>query len=47
MGKYRKILVSLDGSESGRNALVQSFALARDEKCWLTAATVVPGARFS
>jgi len=43
MGKYRKILVSLDGSESGRNALVQSFALARDEKCWLTAATVVPG----
>jgi len=43
MGKYRKILVSLDGSESGRNALIQSFALARDEKCWLTAATVVPG----
>ena len=43
LGKYRKILVSLDGSESGRNALVQSFALARDEKCWLTAATVVPG----
>lgn len=43
MGKYRKILVSLDGSESGHNALVQSFALARDEKCWLTAATVVPG----
>lgn len=43
MGKYRKILVALDGSESGRNALVQSFALARDEKCWLTAATVVPG----
>jgi nucleotide-binding universal stress UspA family protein len=43
MGRYRKILVSLDGSESGRNALVQSFALARDEKSWLTAATVVPG----
>lgn len=43
MGRYRKILVSLDGSESGQNALVQSFALARDEKCWLTAATVVPG----
>ena len=43
MGRYRKILVALDGSESGHNALVQSFALARDEKCWLTAATVVPG----
>lgn len=43
MGRYRKILVALDGSESGRNALTQSFALARDEKCWLTAATVVPG----
>src|SRR5512134_4008614 len=43
MGRYRKILVSLDGSESGRNALIQSFALARDEKCWLIAATVVPG----
>jgi len=43
MGRYRKILVALDGSESGRNALVQSFALARDEKCWLTASTVVPG----
>jgi nucleotide-binding universal stress UspA family protein len=43
MGKYRKILVALDGSESAHQALAQSFALARDEKCWLLAATVVPG----
>ena len=43
MGRYRKILVSLDGSESGRNALVQSLSLSCEEKCWLTAATVVPG----
>lgn len=42
MGRYRKILVALDGSESSRNALLQSFALARDEKSWLIAATVVP-----
>ncbi len=42
MGRYRKILVALDGSDSSRNALLQSFALARDEKCWLTATTVVP-----
>jgi nucleotide-binding universal stress UspA family protein len=43
MGRYRKLLVSLDGSESGDNALVQAFALARDEKSWLIAASVVPG----
>lgn len=42
MGKYRKILVAIDGSESGRNALLQAFRLAVDEKCWITAASVVP-----
>jgi nucleotide-binding universal stress UspA family protein len=42
MGKYRKILVAVDGSESSRNALLQAFRLAVDEKCWITVASVVP-----
>jgi len=42
VGKYRKILVAFDGSESGENALRQAFRLANDEKSWITVATVVP-----
>ncbi len=42
MGKYKKILVGFDGSESGENALLQAFRLANDEKCWITVTTVVP-----
>ncbi len=42
MGKYRKILVAVDGSESGRNALHQAFKLANEEKCWITVTSVVP-----
>ncbi len=42
MGKYRKILVAVDGSESGRNALRQAFRLAVEEKCWITVTSVVP-----
>jgi nucleotide-binding universal stress UspA family protein len=42
MGKYRKILVAVDGSESSRNALHQAFRLAVDEKCWITVTAVVP-----
>jgi nucleotide-binding universal stress UspA family protein len=42
MGKYRKILVAVDGSESSRNALHQAFRLAVDEKCWVTVTSVVP-----
>jgi nucleotide-binding universal stress UspA family protein len=42
MGKYKKILVAIDGSESSRNALVQAFRFAVDEKCWITVAAVVP-----
>ena len=42
MGKYKKILVAYDGSESGTNALLQSFRLATEEKSWITVATVVP-----
>ncbi len=42
MGKYRKILVAVDGSESGWNALRQAFQFALDEKCWITVTSVVP-----
>ncbi len=42
MGKYKKILVAFDGSESGKNALRQAFKLANDEKCWLTVVSVAP-----
>jgi nucleotide-binding universal stress UspA family protein len=42
MGKYKKILVAVDGSESSRNALLQAFRLAVDEKCWITVTSVVP-----
>jgi nucleotide-binding universal stress UspA family protein len=42
MGKYKKILVAFDGSESSENALLQAFRLASDEKCWMTVTTVAP-----
>jgi len=42
MSRYRKILVAVDSSESGRNALHQAFKLANDEKCWITVTSVVP-----
>jgi nucleotide-binding universal stress UspA family protein len=42
MGKYRKILVAVDGSESSRNALLQAFRFAVDEKCWIIVTSVVP-----
>ncbi len=42
MGKYKKILIAIDGSDSGRNALLQAFRLAVEEKCWITTTCVVP-----
>ncbi len=42
MGRYRKILVAIDGSESGRHALKEAFRLAADEKSWITVVSVVP-----
>jgi nucleotide-binding universal stress UspA family protein len=42
MARYRKILVPIDGSDSSRNALLQAFRLAVDEKCWITVTSVVP-----
>ena len=42
MGKYRKILIAIDGSESSKNALKQAIKLANDEKCWITVVSVMP-----
>jgi nucleotide-binding universal stress UspA family protein len=42
MGRYRKILVAIDGSESSKHALKESFKLATDEKCWVTVVSVIP-----
>lgn len=42
MGKYRKILVAFDGSESSRNALRQAIMLARTEQSWIKALAVFP-----
>ncbi len=42
MGKYRKLLVAIDGSEAGMHALKESFRLATHEKCWITVTSVVP-----
>jgi nucleotide-binding universal stress UspA family protein len=42
MGKYRKILVAVDGSESSLHALRESLKLAKDEKCRVTVVSVMP-----
>jgi nucleotide-binding universal stress UspA family protein len=42
MGKYRKILVAIDGSLSSMHALGESFKLAENEKSWMTAVSVIP-----
>ncbi len=42
MGKYRKILVAIDGSEASKNALRQAIRLACTEGCWVTVVSVIP-----
>jgi len=42
MGRYKKILVAVDGSESSKNALRQAIKLANEEKCWITVISVIP-----
>jgi nucleotide-binding universal stress UspA family protein len=42
LGKYRKILVAVDGSASGMHALSESFKFAQDEKSWITVVSVIP-----
>ncbi len=42
MGRYRKILVAVDGSESSRNAFSQACKIVREDKSWITVITVIP-----
>ncbi len=42
MGRYKKILVAIDGSESSMHVLRESFRLATNEKSWITVVSVVP-----
>ncbi|OGW44031.1 MAG: hypothetical protein A2Y66_01240 [Nitrospirae bacterium RBG_13_41_22] len=42
MGRYKKILVAVDGSESSMHALRESFKLATKEQSWITVVSVVP-----
>lgn len=42
MGKYGKILVAYDGSDSSRNALRQAIRLSKAEKCEVKALAVAP-----
>ncbi len=42
MGKYRKILVAFDGSESSKNALKQAIKLAETDKSWIKVLAVAP-----
>lgn len=42
MGKYKKIIVAIDGSETSLHALKESFRLASNEKSWLTVVAVAP-----
>lgn len=43
MGRYRKMLVAVDGSTPSMHALRESFRLATNEKSWITVVSVVPG----
>ncbi len=42
MGRYRKLLVAVDGSETSFHALKESFKLAVNEGSWITVMSVVP-----
>jgi hypothetical protein len=42
MGKYRKILITYDGSNSAKNALRQACRLAKVDKSWLKLMLVIP-----
>ncbi len=42
MGRYRRILVAVDGSESSKNAFRQACRIALADKSWLTVITTIP-----
>lgn len=42
-GKYRKILVAYDGSDSAKNSLAVASQMARENKSWIKVVAVLPG----
>lgn len=42
MGRYKRILVAVDGSESSKNAFRQACRIALGDKSWLTVITTIP-----
>ncbi len=42
MGRYRKLLVAVDGSLTSLHALEESFKLAQNEGSWITVVSVIP-----
>lgn len=42
MGRYRKILVPVDGSDSSKNAFRQACRIVREDKSWITVITTIP-----
>ncbi len=42
MGRYRKILVAVDGSDSSNNAFRQACKIARQDASWITVITTIP-----
>lgn len=42
MGRYKKILVAIDGSLTSLHALEESFKLAQNEGSWITVVSVIP-----
>ncbi|TAL24497.1 MAG: universal stress protein [Nitrospirae bacterium] len=42
MGRYRKILVAVDGSDSSKNAFRQACRIARQDSSWITVITTIP-----
>ena len=42
MGRYRKILVAVDGSDSSKNAFRQACKIARQDASWITVITTIP-----
>ncbi|MBI5409758.1 MAG: universal stress protein [Nitrospirae bacterium] len=42
MGRYRKILAAVDGSDSSKNAFRQACKIVHDDKSWITVLTTIP-----
>ncbi|MGE5892871.1 MAG: universal stress protein, partial [bacterium] len=42
MGRYRKMLIAVDGSDSSRNAFRQACVVARGNDSWITVLTAIP-----